>query len=931
MNSVDPMKAFLQSSQRTPALGMWGSFGWLIVLLMAVITVSQNEAAAAENPWDAWDRIPVLDDGRIQPLDSRARKIAVYLTGRENWKEPTPANAPKSFKARTVPANELLFAVMADKETWLKQPVLKCEFRELRTKLGLPERGTTAAIADVIDLEKGFEDGRVKYPFVWKSPEFVKVKEALDIQQRSRMMASRQSDKMPPMRDQDGFSARLLITADDFINRVEFLLATMEGETIDVVPGLDPRVLTTQVEMQNPVKPWISLNALLNAAEWTRHGDPTLAALYADSVEELRQTLPQVSRRGYPIELISQLAQARDSRTTLLPKIAEIKSVFADAQSAYRSGGKTSATLPAELKTLANRLSDLGDALTAARSKMAPPGESSTGVPIDPQQMALSSYPAATATDLEVYYNRLQPFYQVCILFLLATVVVLLSTMVPAERTVYVAGILLSAGAVAFATYGFVLRVMIAGRPPVTNMYETVIWVAYVSAILGLFFALLPRTWPGIQWAWRMTAIPFSPEEERLDDELKSHSLAGWSRIASFAMLPLRIGGLIWLVWVLTASESTFRISSLFPPTTAQGNIAMNSLLVWGLGLGTVLLIGVYLPRTVGTILLSPVTMIVEMLRFRGNLWDGLLENRFFLAGSMLVATFGMILAAYTGVQAPDVMNPNIGSIAAVLRNNFWLTIHVLTIVSSYAAGAVVWGQGNIAMLYYLFGKYQRTSGISLQTDGLLRRLQTASSGLAPGKIRGTLAAGLQEIGSGDDHLQRVSVSPPEEVKVLARFGYTGMQIAVLLLAAGTILGGLWADVSWGRFWDWDPKEVWALISLLVYIAFLHGRFAGWVGTFGTNLGSVMCFNAILFSWFGVNFVLPMIHGWWNGTNTPTSVGLHSYAVGEGGYEYVAAMVLANTLLVLFAWARYVAETGLARAPVATAVAAPANATPSTT
>ena len=61
---------------------------------------------------------------------------------------------------------------------------------------------------------------------------------------------------------------------------------------------------------------------------------------------------------------------------------------------------------------------------------------------------------------------------------------------------------------------------------------------------------------------------------------------------------------------------------------------------------------------------------------------------------------------------------------------------------------------------------------------------------------------------------------------------------------------------KWGRFLDWDPKEVWALISLLAYLVVLHGRFAGWVGTFGTNVGGVLCFSAILFSWYGVNFVL---------------------------------------------------------------------------
>ena len=66
---------------------------------------------------------------------------------------------------------------------------------------------------------------------------------------------------------------------------------------------------------------------------------------------------------------------------------------------------------------------------------------------------------------------------------------------------------------------------------------------------------------------------------------------------------------------------------------------------------------------------------------------------------------------------------------------------------------------------------------------------------------------------------------PPAECDTLATFTYKAIQVTVLLLAAGTILGALWADVSWGRFWGWDPKEVWALVSTLVYLAMLHARY----------------------------------------------------------------------------------------------------------
>src|SRR5262249_40811702 len=136
---------------------------------------------------------------------------------------------------------------------------------------------------------------------------------------------------------------------------------------------------------------------------------------------------------------------------------------------------------------------------------------------------------------------------------------------------------------------------------------------------------------------------------------------------------------------------------------------------------------------------------------------------------------------------------------------------------------------------------------------------------------------------------------PPEYCDELAGFVYKATQVAVVLLAAGTILGALWADVAWGRFWGWDPKEVWALISLLVYLAILHGRYAGMVGNFGLCIGSVLGASAIVMSWYGVNFVL--------------GAGMHSYGFGSGGQYYVLGGVLANWFFAAAATARYMYET----------------------
>jgi ABC-type transport system involved in cytochrome c biogenesis permease subunit len=188
--------------------------------------------------------------------------------------------------------------------------------------------------------------------------------------------------------------------------------------------------------------------------------------------------------------------------------------------------------------------------------------------------------------------------------------------------------------------------------------------------------------------------------------------------------------------------------------------------------------------------------------------------------------------------QMPIAMPSSIDPLVPVLRNNFWLTIHVLTITLSYAAFALAMGFGHILLWRY---------------------------------ARDPLAARADQ--------------------PMHFWLYRILQLGVILLAAGTILGGVWANYSWGRFWGWDPKETWALIALLCYILTLHGRLAGWWTQFGLVVASVVCFLAVLMAWYGVNFVL--------------GKGLHSYGFGLGGETYVVSFVIADLLFVAFAIWRY--------------------------
>ena len=311
--------------------------------------------------------------------------------------------------------------------------------------------------------------------------------------------------------------------------------------------------------------------------------------------------------------------------------------------------------------------------------------------------LAPQFYPSASSLRFEHNYMTLEPFLWAWVIYLVA-LIVLLMTALWAKDIGYKLTWALVLVALGFELWGFYCRIVISGRPPVTDLYETVIWVSFI----GMAFAIV------LEAVYR-------------------------KRYFFYAGLPAAI-----LTLIIADSDATILDASINPLT-------------------------------------------------------------------------------------------------AVLRNNMWLTIHVLTIVSSYAAFALTAALGHIALVMSLWGKRYATAQAEVQF-----------------------------------------------------FIYRAMQIGVLLIATGTILGGVWANYSWGRFWGWDPKETWALITLLCYIALLHGRLAGWWGGFGLAVGSVVCFLSVLMSWYGVNFILGQ-----NGKS------LHSYGLSTGGLSYATGFAVFEVLFVV--------------------------------
>ena len=296
---------------------------------------------------------------------------------------------------------------------------------------------------------------------------------------------------------------------------------------------------------------------------------------------------------------------------------------------------------------------------------------------------------------LEVQFNAVKPFQLAWIIQLTAFVLMGLSLLF-GSRLLYQPGFGLFVIGIFVSVYGFTMRCIIAGRPPVSNMYESLIWVTFGMTVFALIFELIYK------------------------------------------------------------------------------------------------------------------------------------NRQFAVAGSAL-AVIGFVLAD----NVPTILDPSIQPIEPVLRSNFWLTIHVLTITLSYAAFLLSLGIGHFGL--WTLWKYPKDK----------ERLQ-------------------------------------KQINLL----YRVVQVGIVLLASGTILGGVWASYSWGRFWGWDPKETWALIALLGYVAILHGRLAGWLKEKGFIIGVVVAFLGVLMAWYGVNFIL--------------GAGLHSYGFSKGGLPYVIGFVVLELSIVTF-------------------------------
>lgn len=500
----------------------------------------------------------------------------------------------------------------------------------------------------------------------------------------------------------------------------------------------------------------------------------------------------------------------------------------------------------------------------------------------------------------------------------------------PEEHTLWI-GFAFLGLSVLVTLIGGAMRAWISGWAPVTNMYETVVFLAFSASILGLWYSLYPLIHPALKLTWQYSSFPtlnelsnlwsskkttFATEADERPGQysmkqaaedfgvvgnlpgseiyrghsgiysgVRSNILSGvranadylvdslsdpyaeqqekqvtrktfWQSILTVPRLILMFLTFLVVIWLSYGEYAGEH--GLF--AAAGQMLAMHDFIDWLVVVLSIGLIVWFVPHLILAGILFPFVLMkpaqiaaaLGIISFKnpddhsdspkkpigrsemssvfqgeslavgepvdnsGELWVNLARNRVLKRKLFaLAAAFVALAAGLTAYFNTTEFNPNIRPLVAVLRSNFWLTVHVIAIIVSYAAALVAWGMAVVALGGAIFGRY--------------RYFET--------------------------HSGRRVVHLPAFCEPFAPNILKLIRMALLLLTLGTILGARWADYSWGRFWSWDPKEVWALITILFFAVILHGRLARYYGPIGVMIGALLSSIAVIMTWYGINFV----------------------------------------------------------------------------
>ena len=215
----------------------------------------------------------------------------------------------------------------------------------------------------------------------------------------------------------------------------------------------------------------------------------------------------------------------------------------------------------------------------------------------------------------------------------------------------------------------------------------------------------------------------------------------------------------------------------------------------------------------------------------------GLLFGR---KSDLTMASTAFVTAMILMIAHWNWMDPAIANLQPVL-NSYWLMIHVAVIVASYGPFTLGMILGVVSLFLIIF--------------------------------------------TNKENKERMLLN----IKELTVINEMALTVGLVMLTIGNFLGGMWANESWGRYWGWDPKETWALISIMIYAFVIHMRLVpGLRGRWFFNLCSIIAFASILMTYFGVNFYL---------------AGLHSYASGDQIVSVKFILIACGIVAILGAFA----------------------------
>ena len=219
--------------------------------------------------------------------------------------------------------------------------------------------------------------------------------------------------------------------------------------------------------------------------------------------------------------------------------------------------------------------------------------------------------------------------------------------------------------------------------------------------------------------------------------------------------------------------------------------------------------------------------------------WATALGGLIFAKRSEITLSLTSVLAGLTlMVAGMSWMSPEITNLVPVLKS-YWLIVHVAVITASYGFLGISALLGFLNLILMIFRNKRNSDRINHTIKELVNIIQIA------------------------------------------------LIIGLLMVTLGSFLGGVWANESWGRYWGWDPKETWALVTVLVYTFITHmHRIPGMRGSFAMSVAAVVGISSVLMTYFGVNYYLS---------------GLHSYAQGEAAPipsgVYIALAVVALVIV----------------------------------